>query len=400
MTFSSGERLDAADLNDLKITTLCLGTDTSETPLTVVTTNKLGGSFTGTIDGEGLRVDQSNYTADNYVSMVEASYDDGQAEPHVRIGAQFTGSGSKLAFGTSNSYGSGITNEALVIDQTGKVGIGTTSPTQTLDVRGIARVGDDTNRTPGASGEGHLMIDGLGYTGYVSLDGAAMWVGNTSASRKLYLATDETARLTVAGNGTVGIGTTTPDHMLEILSSGGTSNLRCHNDSGSEGFRVAATIVRSASIVGLTTGTAANVFINSANNTLYRSTSSIKYKTDVETMADEYADAILELRPVWYRSLGPTDPDSWGYWGFIAEEVAEIDPRLVSFGTPTDYERQYGPDGPNGEQGEPLEPELADLTEPEGVQYDRIVPHLVNLIKRQNERLQALEQRVATLEAG
>ena len=75
-----------------------IGITSPETPLNIVTTNKLGATFTGTTDGEGLRVDQSNYTVNNYVSLVEASYDDGQTAPHVRMGAQFTGSGSKLVF--------------------------------------------------------------------------------------------------------------------------------------------------------------------------------------------------------------------------------------------------------------------------------------------------------------
>lgn len=124
MSFVAGQTLTAAQLNDFSTDSLGVGTTSPETPITIVTTNKLGSSFTGTTDGEGLRVDQSNYVAGNYVSLVEASYDDGQTEPHVRIGAQFTGSGSRLAFGTSNSYGSGITNEALTVEQDGRVAIG------------------------------------------------------------------------------------------------------------------------------------------------------------------------------------------------------------------------------------------------------------------------------------
>jgi hypothetical protein len=51
-----------------------------------------------------------------------------QANPVARIGALTTSSGSYLSFGTSNSYASGITNTAMTIDYTGKVGIGTSSP--------------------------------------------------------------------------------------------------------------------------------------------------------------------------------------------------------------------------------------------------------------------------------
>jgi len=124
-----------------------IGTTSPETPLNIVTTNKLGSTFTGTTDGEGLRVDQSDYTAGNYVSLVEASYDDGQTAPHVRIGAMYDGGGSNLAFGTSNNYSTGITNTAMFIDSSGNVGINDTTPSYKLDVKGSAQVasGDDTD---------------------------------------------------------------------------------------------------------------------------------------------------------------------------------------------------------------------------------------------------------------
>ncbi len=36
--------------------------------------------------------------------------------------------------------------------------------------------------------------------------------------------------------------------------------------------------------------------------------------------------------------------------------------------------------------------------EPEGVAYDRFVPHLLNLIKRQKEQIEAMEARLSALE--
>jgi len=126
----------------------------------------------------------------------------------------------------------------------------------------------------------------------------------------------------------------------------------------------------------LTTASAANVNIDSGG-LFRRSTSSSKYKTDIEALDDNYADAILQCRPVWYRSTCDADKPEWAYWGFIAEEVAAIDPRLCFF-----EEKEDG------------------SLEPEGVQYDRFVPHLLNLIKRQKEQIEAMEARLSALEAS
>jgi hypothetical protein len=136
-----------------------------------------------------------------------------------------------------------------------------------------------------------------------------------------------------------------------------------------------------------TTANAANVFIG-ATGRFSRSTSSIKYKTDVETIQDFYADAVLNCRPVWYRSTTGNDNPDWGWWGFIAEEVAEIDPRLVQWKT---IESAYDENGSLVQT--PCEPE------PEGVSYDRFVPHLLNLIKRQMERIEQLETEMAAVKA-
>ena len=142
------------------------------------------------------------------------------------------------------------------------------------------------------------------------------------------------------------------------------------------------------SVYSLTTADAANVRVTAAGD-IVRSTSSIKYKTDVETLEDRYADNLLACRPVWFRSLSKVDNPSWGYWGFIAEEVAEIDPRLVFWKT---HETE------KDEDGNTVQVELEDPIA-EGVQYDRFVPHLLNLIKRQGEAIADLQAEVAALKA-
>jgi hypothetical protein len=183
-----------------------------------------------------------------------------------------------------------------------------------------------------------------------------------------------------AVDGTPGVGDM-PGRLVFFTTADGAS-------SPTERLRLtAAGLFQSMPIYNTTGGDAANVVVNSSG-TVYRSTSSAKYKTDIETLQDEFADSILELRPVWYRSTCAIDNPDWSYWGFIAEEVAEIDPRLVSWKT-----SQVTFDDKGSAVQVPCDPE------PEGVQYDRFVPHLLNLIKRQKEQIEAQSTAIAALEA-
>jgi len=139
-----------------------------------------------------------------------------------------------------------------------------------------------------------------------------------------------------------------------------------------------------------TTGSTTNYMRIGANGEMYRSTSSIAYKTDVEDMGDTYADAILNLRPVWYRSTCESDNPNHSHWGFIAEEVEQVDPRLCSF---RDVEIAYNEEGK--QVVTPLDTPVVD-----GVDYAALTPLLLNLIKRQKEQIEAMEARLTTLEGG
>ena len=136
-----------------------------------------------------------------------------------------------------------------------------------------------------------------------------------------------------------------------------------------------------------TTASAANAFLNSASspaNQLLRSTSSIKYKTDIEPIQQQYTDAVLQLQPVWYRSKAEYDRKDWSWYGLIAEDVAKIDPRLVHYTyNPEDYEEDA--DGNNRVLKEGATPI------PDGVQYDRIVVLLLDVVKRLSAEVEALK---------
>lgn len=128
--------------------------------------------------------------------------------------------------------------------------------------------------------------------------------------------------------------------------------------------------VVSSTIYNSTTAVGPSVSITGTPGVLQRVTSSRRYKTDIQTLDEAYSRNIYELRPVWYRSLCPSDRHDWGWYGLVAEEVAAVDPRLCFWGT----------DG-----------------RVEGVMYDRIVPLLLTEHRRTAAHVEELQDEIQRL---
>ena len=279
---------------------------------------------------------------------------------------------------------------------------------------------------------------------YLGVDSANTALFGTSTAHTTRFITNNTERMTILSDGKIGIGDTTPARLFQVtegdsgcspsvshhvlvesdddmgvcIASGNTKNgyLRFgddgsaasggfnydHNDNsikmrtnGTDYFSMgSAGLVRMTRAYTATTGNSANLWVDTDGG-IYRSTSSIKFKTDIETMEDKYADAVLELRPVWYRSTATADRQDWSHWGLIAEEVEAIDPRLVYYGPEPELDSDGNHIFEETDSGSvPLFKKDADgkvIQEPQGVQYDRLVPHLLNIIKRLDTRVKALE---------
>lgn len=84
-----------------------------------------------------------------------------------------------------------------------------------------------------------------------------------------------------------------------------------------------------ASVGHGTTTQAANTYILSSSGRIVRSTSVAASKRDIEDLDPEY-NKVLDLRPVWFRSNCEADPADWSFYGLVAEEVFDIDPRLAT----------------------------------------------------------------------
>lgn len=83
----------------------------------------------------------------------------------------------------------------------------------------------------------------------------------------------------------------------------------------------------------------ANLNYDSATGEISVASSSRRYKKDIEDVQAAEAARVWDLRPVSYRAL-EADAEAHKAYGFIAEEVAEVDPRLVFWGPDEDGERR------------------------------------------------------------
>lgn len=131
-----------------------------------------------------------------------------------------------------------------------------------------------------------------------------------------------------------------------------------------------------------TTASAANAFLDSGSspaNSLLRSTSSSRYKRDIETLPASISRRIFDVRSVRYRSAASADDPDLYWYGFIAEEVAEIDPRLVTWGYQSDQLDDNG------------KPKSGESKRPDGVQYERFIVLAIAEMRAMRARIEALE---------
>lgn len=134
-----------------------------------------------------------------------------------------------------------------------------------------------------------------------------------------------------------------------------------------------------------TTTSGANMYISpvAGINNVFRSTSSRRYKKDIENITDEQADKVLEMRPVWYRSTCEADNKDWGWYGLIAEEVGEIAPQYVHWRDAT-------------EEDDPAIVSSNGLVA-EGVMYERLVVPLIKQVQKLTAKVEALEEELKAL---
>ena len=216
---------------------------------------------------------------------------------------------------------------------------------------------------------------GIGVTPQTWYTGKALQLGSYSAISDLSTSTriNNNAYYNAAGSATY-INTAA---ATEYASGGGTHYWK-YAASGTAGTAITWTNVLYITTQGYlhspptysnTTGAAANLVIE-ASGQFVKSTSALKYKTDVRNL--ESID-INKFRPVRYKSKCANDDKTKDFIGIIADEVdAAGIKELVT----------YNPDG-----------------EVEGFQYERLTAVLVKTVQEQQITINDLKARIETLEA-
>lgn len=153
-----------------------------------------------------------------------------------------------------------------------------------------------------------------------------------------------------------------------------------------------------------TTASAANAVFNGSDR-LLKSTSSEEYKTAIEPLEVWRADKVIdEAVPIWYRSLAPADDPDWSWYGLTAEQMAEIDPRLVHWSyRPSDYEETpvyQTVAGQTRQVGVDRRLKEGAVKVPDGVAYERLTVMLLDVARREKAKVAALQSEMATLQTA
>jgi hypothetical protein len=217
--YAGGQNADTSSLGQVAIV---LGANTTNTSYidfnlsdagNVSPTNKMritssGNVGIGTTSPQGIleAVGVSYFTRSGQSFLVNPNY--AGANTHLQL--QAVGN-MGIAFATNGD------NERLRITSTGNVGIGTSAPSEKLDVNGAIKtssllvIGSNIY-----SGIGSQISGAFGVNDYV--------FANYAATGNMIMVTNAAERMRITASGNVGIGTTSPNLKLSVLGSNGAPN--------------------------------------------------------------------------------------------------------------------------------------------------------------------------------
>ena len=221
-------------------------------------TGNIVGTADLTVNTSTLKVDSSNSRVGVGTASPSTILHIKTSNPDVHLENTGTGTGQlRLGHFTNSAFigtynddggasdalrlGTHSGNERMRITSDGKVGIGTSSPTDALSVVGDINLMDNGTIFGGDDAANTLILRSTSGNANHSRIDVGVSEGSDNGGLHFYTAgsSEATRRITIKGtSGNVGIGTTSPQENLHILSSSGSSRIRMTSADGSDNMIV------------------------------------------------------------------------------------------------------------------------------------------------------------------
>ena len=298
-------------------------------------------------------------------------------------------------------YNGTTTTNSMIINSSGKVGVGTTNPHGLLSSQQGQQTGN-VFTNPNLALQSSTAADG-GFCGMTFAASSAINYGYSVGAHRTSGAHSDfeinyhyndaagTTRFMVDQTGNIGIGTTNPSaHLhvegsaqgaklvstqsvgIEVQGGGNSADIAIFRDtSGNEEFSIDTSGALFSLGMASSSSANANLMHNPTTGQIYRYTSSIRYKEDV-TDLENAVDKIKELRPVNFKSKDTGEYNT----GMIAEEVAEVMPEIT-------YKADV---------------EGFDTPQVDGITYEPLHAYYIKAIQELSSKIEQLESRIQTLE--
>jgi hypothetical protein len=327
--------------------------------------------------GNGDLIVNGDIAADNFISVqgLDTGNPSASSEELRLSGYGFLGNRSAmyitnghatgtLRFGAGGSGGNHGSNTKMVLNSSGNLGIGTTSPTKKLQIsHSDANNGLLLEHTSEASGfqilQNIRQTEGL------------IWQKQTSGSFTSNL-------MTLGYDGDLGIGTTSPAGKLDVsgnirASAGSSGGYEINTGYGVHGMKsYYGTLYFTTSVYA---GGVNGISYKSMSASAFYVNSDYRLKSNVTALenAIERVKKLNVCRFNWKDKLDEEKVD-----GFIAHEVAEVIPEAVT--GDKDAVREDG------------------TLDPQQIDQSKVVPLLTAALKEAIEKIEQLENRIQTLE--